>query len=413
MPCAVHTLIDRGKCSVGTALDDEVMRRHLLIGKNEIIVGRTADGHELFVGRFVPYELAIPLDYDSEHSVIIGLWCLRYNPGSSKGGWMSRLSVLIMTVLMLAASAAPACAQILTCSDAGSGECHFVHYHVQSYNDATRNFVELYGTNRFATTELCEAERTRRMDVEKQLVSYVLKLAPRARVKESNFGPCHCDMTSDPASRYFLDDRSRFERMHLQRSISLQLLEEAFDKGLPTDSPLALGLSSPPTNWVASLWPAVAEIPDDSPDRFLSTEPPTPKKTEVTAVQNSQLDADRYELVEIAFDSRIPLETVIIGDEGSGVEPAADFVNSEIAAVQARIPAVLDMEEGPRKAHLLDLVQQRLQLLSNLSRLVQTAGPSSSLARRNRRCAGRERETGADRQNLRACGRGTLVSREA
>lgn len=292
---------------------------------------------------------------------------------------MSRLSVL-MTMLMLSASAIPAGAQILTCSDAGSGECHFVHYHVQSYNDATRNFVELYGTNRFATIELCEAERTRRMNIEKQLVSYVLKLAPRARVKESNFGSCHCDMTSDPASRYFLDDASRFERMHLQRSISFQLLEEAFDKGLPTDSPLALGLSSPPTNWVASLWPAVAEVPDDSPDRFLSTEAPAPRRTEISAVQNSQLDTTRYELVEISFGSEIPLETVTIGDESSTIDPAADFVNSEIAAVQAHIPAVLNMEEGPRKERLLELVQQRVQLLSNLSRLVQTAGSSSSLA---------------------------------
>ena len=292
---------------------------------------------------------------------------------------MSRSFLLLMTMLALAAFAAPAYGQLLTCSDAGAGDCHFFHFHVQSYNDRSKNFVELYGTNRFATIEACEAERTRKMDVEQQAVTYVLKLAPRARVKASNFGPCHCDMTSTPSSRFHLDDESRFRQMHLQRDIALQLLEEAYDKGMPTDSPVALGLSTGPTSWVASAWPTVADVPPDSPDRFLSTEPPQPRKTEISAVQTSQLDTSRYTLVEIAFDSEVPLETVTIDDDSSEADPAAGFVNEEIAAVQSHLSAVLGMEEGSRKERLLELIQQRVQLLSNLSRLVQTAGPSSAL----------------------------------
>lgn len=295
---------------------------------------------------------------------------------------MSRSFRWFMTVVACVTLGAPVSAQVLTCSDAGEGECRFFHYHVQSYNDRSRNFTELYGTNRFATMEACEAERTRRMGIEKQAVSYVLKLAPRARVKESNFGPCHCDRTSEPSSRYYLDDERRFSQMHLQRDIALQLLEEAYDKGLATDSPIALGLSSEPTKWVSSLWPSIADVPPDSADRFLSVTAPAPRQTEVSAVQTSQLDASRYELVEIGFDSELPFETITVGDDASGADPAAEFVNQEIAEVQAHLPAVLEMDEGTQKEQLLELIQQRVQLLSNLSRLVQTSGPSSALTSR-------------------------------
>lgn len=290
------------------------------------------------------------------------------------------MSRSILYIAFLMGVSVSAHAQVMTCSETGSGDCHFVHYHVQSYNDKTRGTVEFYGTNRFATMDACEAERSRRMSVEKQAVSHVLKLASRARVKESNFGICHCDKTSDPSNRYFLSDDDRFKQMHLQREVTLQLLEEAFDKGLPTDSPIAEGLSTRPTSFVSSLWPNVARIPPDSPDRFLGPEPPQPLSTEITAIQTSQLDTSRYELVEIGFGEEVPLETVTIHETG-GRDPASAFVNAEISELQRHLPVILDMEESNRKERVLELIQQRMQLLSNLSRLVQTSGQSSAFAR--------------------------------
>lgn len=290
---------------------------------------------------------------------------------------MTRTITTILATLVLSL---PAAAQVLTCTDAGSGDCHYYHYHVQSYNGDTRSFVELYGTNRFATIEACEAEKNRRMSIEKQAVGFVLKQAPRARVKESRFGPCHCDMTSDESNRYHLNDDARFNQMHRQREMALQLLEEAFDKGLTNDSEIAQGLASRPTSFAASLWPNTTEVPPDSPDRFLAPQAPEPKETEVSSVQTGQLDASRYVLADISFGDEIPLETIVIDEESEGIDAASEFVNAEIAEVQTHLPTVLDMGEGTEKERLLELIQQRVQLLSNLSRLVQTAGSTSALA---------------------------------
>lgn len=283
-------------------------------------------------------------------------------------------------VLLALLWAVPSAAQVLTCAEAASGDCRAYHYHVQSYNDLTRSSVELYGTNRFATIEACQAERDRRMNVEKQAVEFVLREASRARVKESNFGPCHCDMTSDPSSRHYLKDDQRFRQMHLQREMTLQLLGEAYDKGMDPASPIVEGLSARATSFVSSTWPNATAVPPDSPDRFLAPEPPVPMPTSVSASQASQLDSSRYQLVDIAFGEELPLETLTIEAE-SGIAPGSLFVNEEIAAIQARLPAVLDLPEGREKERLLELIQQRFQLLSNLGRLVQTAGSRSRLSR--------------------------------
>lgn len=291
---------------------------------------------------------------------------------------MARLCLRIAVAVILAV---PAWTQTLTCASAHSADCRTYHFHIQPNRQTTGYGTELYGINRFPTIESCETERTRLMTAEKDAVSFVLRVASRAKVGVSNFGPCHCDMTGDSSSRHYLTDQQRFQQRHLQREITLQLLQEALAKGLSPGDPVAEALAARPSSFRTTMWSATVAPPPDSPHRFLDTGAPSMMATGVSSVPPRQLDTSRFELAQITFGSEIPLQ-MLAADAGTrGRSHGADFLDAEIAETQSHFLDVLDMEESERRERLVELIQQRIQLLSNLSRLVETAGPSSNLAR--------------------------------
>lgn len=291
---------------------------------------------------------------------------------------MARLCLRIAVAVILAV---PAWTQTLTCASAHSADCRTYHFHIQPNRQTTGYGAELYGINRFPTIEGCEAERTRLITAEKDVVSFVLRVASRAKVGVSNFGQCHCDMTGDPSSRHYLTDQQRFQQRHLHREVTLQLLQEALGKGLAPGDPLAEALAARPSSFRTTMWSATVAPPPDSPHRFLDAGAPSMMATGVSSVQPRQLDTSRFELAEITFGSEIPLPMVAVDRRTSGLVHGSDFVDAEIAETQSHFLEILDMEESERRERLVVLIRQRIQLLSNLSRLVETAGPSSNLAR--------------------------------
>lgn len=317
---------------------------------------------------------------------------------------------IVTSILLagLALTSARAGAQTpLTCqSSAGidTANCPVVHYHVKMYRPDTKTSVELTGVNEFASSAACEsalaAEKARNVSV----VDFLKKNEPRLQYSPDQFGACHCDMTHSESSADYLDDAKRAAERRLQRDILAHVRLRLIDSDALPNSELVMSLRVPPSTFDAALWPLTVispgakdleSVPDPLPEtavkvtlvgadaptsapaaaiEFPYAEVPTPKEVMVTrAIAPSVLSG---EAEPEPSDATTPVPTVDLGDANA----AEAFVNYETSRVQAIVRASGQIEEAATKKSVLEAVVARMQLLSNLKLIVETAGPRSALA---------------------------------
>src|SRR6185295_14360933 len=122
--------------------------------------------------------------------------------------------------------------------------CDAFHYHVQMYRPDTRQFVEVYGINQFATQASCDRAREHEMATNTAIVEHFRTI--KEQYEGDRFGPCHCDMTVDRAAPNFLSDAQRTTQLRTAEEVRLRVREKLLDEKVASDSPLVRGLWAAP-----------------------------------------------------------------------------------------------------------------------------------------------------------------------
>jgi len=320
---------------------------------------------------------------------------------------MRSISTSILLVGLTLASAGAGAQTPLTCQ-AGAGidpaNCPIVHYHVKMYRPDTKTSVELTGVNEFASRSACEAALAAERARNAAVVEFLKKNEPRLQYPPDQFGACHCDMTHTPASANFLDDAKRTAERRTQLDILARVRLRLLDSNALPNSEVVTSLRVPPSTFDAALWPRtvispsakeLASVPQPLPEaaakvtlvgadtaksapaasiEFPLVEVPTPKDVMVTrAIAPSVISG---ETEPASTEAPPPAE----GGESGEANAAEAFVNYETSRVQAIVRASGQIEDAATKKSVLEAAVARMQLLSNLKLLVETAGPRSALA---------------------------------
>jgi hypothetical protein len=317
----------------------------------------------------------------------------------------------IATSLLLAgltlASAGAAAQTPLTCQS-GAGidpaNCPVVHYHVKMYRPDTKTSVELTGVNEFASRTACEAALAAERARNAAVVDFLKKNEPRLQYQPDQFGTCHCDMTHTGSSANFLDDAKRAAERRTQADILARVRLRLLDSDALPNSEVVTSLRVPPSTFDAALWPRTVISP--SAKELASAPEPLPESAaKVTTVgadaaKSAPAASIDFPLVEVPTPkdvmvtraiapSVISSETTPETTEAPTPAPAAEsgeanaaeaFVNYETSRVQAILRASGQVEDASTKKSILEAAVARMQLLSNLKLLVETAGPRSALA---------------------------------
>jgi hypothetical protein len=340
-----------------------------------------------------------------------------------------------LLALLLAGSLAAAAdaQQTLVCPTTPAGRpCDVFHYHVQMYRPDTRQFVEVYGINQFATQASCDRDREREMATNTAIVEHFRTV--KEQYEGDRFGPCHCDMTVDRAAPNFLSDAQRTTQLRTAEEIRLRVREKLLDEKVSSDSPLVRGLwSAPPatpllaapklvapppsvpapvltatedlraTRTIDTTKPAVAALdlpladpaPPPAPEPPQSIPPlsgkppatgegspspvqpvprlPEPPTEEVVVAPPPQTEPPPA--AEAHVESTVPEE-----DTQSAEETAERFISYETQRIQNVLRAAGAIADEDVKSKIFEACMQRIQLLSNLRLLIEGSGMRSRLA---------------------------------
>lgn len=296
-----------------------------------------------------------------------------------------RLGRVVVGLLSVASVLGPELAGDVVMAD--SDDCIAWEYPVQVYRPEARRHSELWGLNRFASRDMCERERAREESANAEIVAYILKLAPKARIRKWNYSECRCDRTSTQGSTTYLDDERRATFIRIYHDAKWRIEEEAEDKKLSPQSQTARNFhATPRLELPPGAWPLVSAVPEDSEIRLLDPERTTLMQTTVEAISaDAAPTLDHLSLIEVDFGDLDGAYIVQLGDEGFQTNP---FISREIARIEQQLPAAFEIDDAVMREALVEVLQQRLQLLANLDRIIGTAAPTTALVRETSTAAG-------------------------
>ena len=340
------------------------------------------------------------------------------------------MRALFVASALIAAGLSPALAQPLLCppvASAAGKPCETFHYHVQLFRPDTREFVELYGIDQFASMASCEHARDAQFKHNMAVVEF-MRTQRRDWWQADKFGPCHCDMTVERASPNFLSDAARAQQLKDAEEVRQRVRERLLDARAPGDSDvvrnLAPSISATPLiggpKLVAMPPPVASATPSNSPDDLRIT-----KAVDTTASAASSLELP---LVDIPLPGITPPSetaaapapvqpvpvpqaaaeqpqqapapaptpqpapapapaptsaepvTVVADEDLPAAEDVADaFVSYESQRIQNVLKVSSSIGDETIKAQVLDACTQRIQLLSNLRSIIVGSGAHSRL----------------------------------
>jgi len=326
------------------------------------------------------------------------------------------------------AGLSPALAQSLVCPPVAAvagRPCETFHYHVQLFRPDTRELLELYGINQFASMGACERARDAQFKRNMAVVEF-MRTQRRDWWQADKFGPCHCDMTIERASPNALTDAARAQQVHDAEEIRQRVRERLLDaKALPDSEVvrnLAPPLSTTPLIGGPKLVPlpppaavtTVTNSPDDlritkavdttspattsldlplveiplpgitpPPEVVVPTPPPAPVPQAVTPAPAPKPVPEAPPPAPQPAATPVPTEQVaVIADEPEPPSPeevADTFVRVESQRIQNVLKVSGSIGDESVKAQVLDACTQRIQLLSNLRSLIVGSGAKSRL----------------------------------
>lgn len=283
-------------------------------------------------------------------------------------------------IALLAASSGIAAAQSLTCPTAASGDCALVHYHTRFWDPRSKSSFELLGHNAFGSMERCEEARAADEARNRAAIEHLLRVAPRMKTTPNAYGPCHCDPSWTKGDPSFLTEQTRLQSRRSARSIDLVMLNLLVKRDLLPDSELARRYEPAPSSFRSADWPlGIVRAATPGSDHSLGETPEPLMETTVIAQAPVDAEPTHLALKEITYADLTGL--TVTEEESAPAEARLDFLGAEIA----RFAALLDRsDELAQKDLVIDSCQERVQVLSNLQRLIETAGPRSRLALANR-----------------------------
>jgi len=330
------------------------------------------------------------------------------------------MSALFVATALIAAGFSPALAQPLLCppvASAAGKPCETFHFHVQMFRPESRDFLELYGINQFASIASCERARDAQFKRNMSVVEF-MRAQRRDWWQADKFGTCHCDMTVEKASPNFLSEAARTQQLRDAEEIRQRVRERLIDaKGLPDSEVMrniAPPLSATPLiggpKFVPMPAPVAAATASNSPDDLQIT-----KAVDTTPSSATSLDLP---LVDIALPGITPPAEVVAPAPTSTPPPApadspqapaptpqpavqvaaepapviaddpdlpapedvADaFVSYESQRIQNVLKVSSEIGDEAVKAQVLEACTQRIQLLSNLRSIIVGSGAKSRL----------------------------------
>jgi len=304
-------------------------------------------------------------------------------------------------------------------ASAAGKPCETFHFHAQLFRPESRDFVELYGINQFASMASCERARDAAFKRNMSVVEF-MHTQRRDWWQADKFGPCHCDMTVEKASPNFLSEGARTQQLRDAEEIRQRVRERLIDaKALPDSEVMrniAPPLSATPLiggpKFVSMPAPVAAVATANSPDDLQIT-----KAVDRTPSSATSLDLPLVDIplpgitppAEIAAAAPVPVtpappsaeppkpapaplpqQTVQVTAEPATVvadepdlpapEDVADaFVSYESQRIQNVLKVSGEVGDETLKAKVLDACTQRIQLLSNLRSIIVGSGAKSRL----------------------------------
>jgi hypothetical protein len=272
------------------------------------------------------------------------------------------------------------------------------------YRPDAKTSIELAGVNQFSSKSACESALAAEKARNAAVIDFLKKNEPRLQYQPDVFGGCHCDMTELRSSANFLDEAKRANELRTQQDILTRVRLQLIDSNALPNSDLVRSLRAPVSRFDAALWPRAIESPD--PKDLQSMPEPLPEG----AAKPTQVGADlpkvaatqsiEFPLVEVVTpkevmvtravapsviepdapgettDSPAPADPAVPGEANA----AEAFVNYESARVQEILKAAGKIDNAALNKSIYEATIARLQLLSNLKLIVETAGSRSALA---------------------------------
>jgi len=211
-------------------------------------------------------------------------------------------------------------------------------------------------------------------------------------------------MTRTRSSANFLDEGRRAAELRTQQDILTRVRLRLIDSNALPNSDLVRSLRAPVSSFDTALWPRAIVSPD--PKDLQSTPEALPESAAKPTEAGSDLPKGAatqtidFPLVDVVTPKDVMVTRAVApsviaeGPSGessetpmavppppSGEANAADaFVNYETARVQAILRAAGQIDDASLKKSIFEASMSRLQLLSNVKLVVETAGSRSALA---------------------------------
>jgi hypothetical protein len=335
------------------------------------------------------------------------------------------MRALFLATALIAAGLSPALAQPLLCppvASAAGKPCDVFHFHVQLFRPESRDFVEVYGVNQFASMTSCDRERDAQIKRNASVAGY-MRAQRREWWQSDKFGPCHCDMTVEKESPNFLSEAARTQQLRDAEEIRQRVRERLLDaKALPDSEVMrniAPAINATPLiggpKFVA-MPPPIAAAVSNSPDDLQITKAVDPEPSSAASVDLPLVDIP---LPGITLSAEVvaaapqpapapapvppasaeppkpvpapppqpavqvtaePVTTVADDPELPAAEDVADaFVSYESQRIQNVLNVNSNVGDETLRAQVLDACTQRIQLLSNLRSIIVGSGTKSRL----------------------------------
>jgi hypothetical protein len=239
--------------------------------------------------------------------------------------------------------AAAATGQTLMCPNASSASgapCETFHFHVQLYRPDTRQLVELYGINQFASQGACERARDAQMKRNLAIVDHIRRAKNEPQYEPDRFGSCHCDMTIEKTNPNFLGDLQRATQVRTAADIRLRVRERLLDSGLSSDSELVRAATAAPPSPAALLaGPRIAPMPPPAATAAATNAPSDLKPTKAIDTSKQSVAIVDLSLVDVTVEtSTAPARSDAPGPAPVPV-PATTEASTAIAPSDAPPPA--------------------------------------------------------------------------
>ncbi|MEA2338422.1 MAG: hypothetical protein QOE82_2429, partial [Thermoanaerobaculia bacterium] len=223
------------------------------------------------------------------------------------------MRALLVALALIAAGLSPALAQPFLCppvASAAGKPCETFHYHVQLFRPDTREFIEVYGVNQFASQATCDRARDAQFKRDMVVVEF-MRAQRRDWWQADKFGPCHCDMTVEKASPNFLSDAARAQQLRDAEEIRQRVRERVLDARATPDSEV-----------VRNLAPVVSTTPLIGGPKLVSM--PAPVAAATTA--NSPDDLRITKAVDTTASAATSLDLPLVDISLPGITPPPDAV---------------------------------------------------------------------------------------